>query len=380
VLEKTQAVDPVSSGSLIVWSKAMTESVRRRAFTLVELLVVITIIGILIALLLPAVQAAREAARRATCTNNLKQAGIALHNYHAALQSFPFRMGGTEQPWTYPGSNDSRLGGWVLLLSYIEQVPLSQKINSTQTYGGNTYPRGGPVPWQADYEPWWVQIPGLLCPSDDGGRKKAANGTGRTNYCFSAGDTIKNNGWAPGTPPVELRGIFGHNSGTRIGDIHDGTSNTIAISERVVGQQAQRIKGGIVLNRGTVDQDPSTCAATRGPNDLYDPSISTSELAAWSGLRWNDGNIPFTGFTTVLPPNSPSCKTGTWDGDWGIYSPTSYHPGGVLGLLADGAVRFISDNINAGLTTQAQVTVGPSPYGVWGALGSKSGDEPPKEY
>jgi len=358
----------------------MSGSASRRAFTLVELLVVITIIGILIALLLPAVQAAREAARRATCTNNLKQAGIALHNYHAALQSFPFRMGGTDKPWTYEGGNLSRINGWVLLLSYLEQAPLAQTIAGEQTYAGMTFPAGGPVPWYSTYEPWWVQIPGLLCPSDDGGRKKAANGLGRANYHFSAGDTINNNGWAYTFPPVEVRGIFGHNSGTRIGDIHDGTSNTIAISERVIGQQAQRIKGGIVLDMGTIDQDPSQCAATRGPNDLYDPSIPTSDLAAWTGIRWNDGNIPFNGFTTVLPPNSPSCKTARWDGDWGIYSPTSYHPGGVLGLLADGAVRFISDTINAGQATQKQVTAGPSPYGVWGALGSKSGGEPPGPY
>jgi prepilin-type N-terminal cleavage/methylation domain-containing protein len=345
----------------------MTGLARRRAFTLVELLVVITIIGILIALLLPAVQAAREAARRSTCTNNLKQLGIALHNYHAALQSFPFRMGGTSAGGCGP-SNCGRLSGWVLLLPYMEQVPLHQQITSRQ----GTYNAGGPEPWNGSYTPWQAQVPGLLCPSDDGGRKKAATGIGRTNYCFSVGDSINNNSGS-----TDPRGVFGYNSGTRIGDIHDGSSNTIALSERVVAQQAQRIKGGIAYSKGAVDKDPSTCASTRGANDLYN---SSEKVAAWGGLRWNDGTVPFSGFTTVLPPNSPSCVTGTWDGDWGIISPTSYHPGGVLGCLGDGAVRFISDNINTGNIAGAEITVGESQYGVWGALGSKNGGEAPKEY
>lgn len=348
----------------------------RGAFTLVELLVVITIIGILIALLLPAVQAAREAARRSQCMNNLKQAGIALHNYHTAVQSFPFRMGGTNfSGSTYQQSNCGRINGWVMLLPYLEQVPLSQTINSVQTYGGTTYPKGGPVPWEGPYEPWWTQVPGLLCPSDDGGRKKATNGIGRSNYSFSVGDTIYSN-----NSSTDPRGLFGYNSGTRIGDIIDGTSNTIAVSERVIGQQARRIRGGIAIARGNVHQNPTTCAATRGPNDLYDPSIADGDLAAWTGVRWNDGNIPFIGFTTVLPPNSPSCASGRWDGDWGIYSPTSNHPGGVLGLLADGSARFISDNIDTGNTAAQDMTVGPSPYGVWGALGSKNGGEPPGQF
>lgn len=97
-----------------------------------------------------------------------------------------------------------------------------------------------------------------------------------------------------------------------------------------------------------------------------------------AGLRWNDGNVGFTAVNTVLPPNSPSCQTGTWDGDDGTYPPTSFHPGGVNGLMTDGSVRFISETINAGATNSPAPTnaMGASPYGVWGAMGSRMGGEP----
>jgi prepilin-type processing-associated H-X9-DG protein len=96
-----------------------------------------------------------------------------------------------------------------------------------------------------------------------------------------------------------------------------------------------------------------------------------------AGLRWADGNVGFTAVNTVLPPNSPSCQTGTWDGDDGLYPPTSYHPGGVNGAMADGSVRFLSDNIDTGNLAAPAPTalMDSSPYGVWGALGSRMGGE-----
>jgi prepilin-type processing-associated H-X9-DG protein len=343
--------------------------------------VVITIIGILIALLLPAVQAAREAARRATCTNNLKQVGIALHNYHAALQCFPFRRCGTtfsgDTDWT---SQRDRLSGWVPLLPYMEQLPLYQKIWSKGTAGGNTLNPGGPAPWYTQFEPWATQVPGLLCPSDDGGRKKLpydpnsndwGNRCGRNNYVFSVGDMVYNNEGSQ-TP----RGIFGYRTGTRIGDIRDGSSNTIACSERVVGQDWRRIRGGIANNISGIETDASVCAKKLGSGGLYDTAAVTAGSAS-SGRRYADGLMTCVGFNTVLPPNSPSCHV-TSDGNWGIFPPTSYHPGGAMGLMADGAVRFISETIDAGNPAAGDgntLRVGESLFGVWGAMGSMAGGE-----
>jgi type II secretory pathway pseudopilin PulG len=331
--------------------------------------VVITIIGILIALLLPAVQAAREAARRATCTNQLKQIGIALHNYHAALSSFPFLRGGT-------ASNNYRRSGWISLLPYMEQLPLYQQISTVQ----GTVPAGGPDPGNTGYVPWQTQVPGLLCPSDDGGRKKAPAGIGRSNYAFCVGDTVAGLGSGGNNSNTDPRGIFGYNSGTRIADIRDGTSNTVAVSERVVGQDAMRIRGGIatsVTGLGGASGNPSLCAAKAGSGGLYASGTST---AAWTGIRWCDGYPAYSGFTTVLPPNAPSCSNSGADSDYGIFSASSYHPGGAIALLADGAVRFISETVNTGDLNKPEVVAGASNYGTWGALGSKSGSEPPGEY
>jgi prepilin-type processing-associated H-X9-DG protein len=99
-----------------------------------------------------------------------------------------------------------------------------------------------------------------------------------------------------------------------------------------------------------------------------------------SGAAWPNGNPFFSGFNTILPPNSPSCAPDAWGGHWGILPPTSRHPGGVHILMADGAVRFVSENINAGNPTLPIQSSGMSPYGVWGALGSKAGHEVISEF
>jgi prepilin-type N-terminal cleavage/methylation domain-containing protein len=283
----------------------MSRLLKRQAFTLVELLVVIAIIGILIALLLPAVQAAREAARRAQCSNNLKQAGLALHNYHSALRSFPFRQGGTignGDPY-YMGNND-RLSGWVLLLSYMEQTPLYEQITSSGTAEGNTIPPWGPAPWKYHYAPWRAQVPSLLCPSDPGGYAKAMDvseaAIGRTNYHFSSGDTVANLNSTSERP----RGIFGRRTGTRIADITDGTSNTIAVGERIVYQESKSVKGGTTYS---FSGSPIECAALPDSNGRFSDDVSVFGGNYGMGRRWNDGATLFGGFNTVLPPNSASC-------------------------------------------------------------------------
>ncbi|MCA8998569.1 MAG: DUF1559 domain-containing protein [Planctomycetaceae bacterium] len=351
---------------------------RRLAFTLIELLVVIAIIAILIALLLPAVQQAREAARRTQCKNSLKQLGIALHNYHDTFGMFAFGSSMTDGNCGAPLPR--RVSGFVPLLPYFDQAPLYNQISGDQF---------AQMPWDQNYQPYTTTISGLLCPSD----AKTADGgaIGKTNYMFCRGDSPwDHNQWA-GNGQRGLRGVFtgqgddhcraGDNGRqVRIAMITDGTSNTIAMSERIQAKGPSKYvrSGGTALNVG------NTMIQTNPADALnqIDPATNeyTGNVGYWAGTRWPDGAPAFTGCTTILGPNKGSFTQNAWDGEDGIYEPSSQHVGGVQALLADGAVRFISENIDTGNTSAAPVPTGPSPYGVWGSLGSISGNEPGTDF
>ena len=348
----------------------------KSGFTLIELLVVIAIIAILIALLLPAVQQAREAARRTQCKNNLKQLGLALHNYHDVYGKFCMGKGGTGWTANYSG-NWGRLSGLVPLLPYIEQANLYNNIQTAQTTGGlynGGWPAGGPEPWVDRYLPWRTQIPAFVCPSDGIVDQSWADGKstiGKTNYGFSAGDSI-----VRGQNNMNPRGMFGANRCFGIADAQDGSSNTIMMAELVRTQSLRDVLGGTAIVAGT-DANPQLCRQAVDPNDAAVFATGV-ELRGWAGDRWCDSNISMTGINTVLPPNSPRCAADGWDGRWGIYSSQSRHTGGVQVLLGDGSVRFVSENIDSGNQNAPDVDAnggGRSPYGVWGALGSRSGRE-----
>jgi prepilin-type N-terminal cleavage/methylation domain-containing protein/prepilin-type processing-associated H-X9-DG protein len=369
--------------------RPMSAHVRRRSvrlgFTLIELLVVIAIIAVLVALLLPAVQQAREAARRSQCKNQLKQLGVALHNYHDTYKIFPSASGGT----TGNSGNGDRLSGMVMLLPYIDQSPLWNSISGGLPQTGSifgtlqtAYPKMGPVPWNWDspvYPPWTVQVPLLRCPSDTyGGSQNYPYG--KTNYGFNYGDSYTSNTAAPfewWTP--EPRGLFYFHSKLGVADCNDGTSNTIAMGEMALAQDATSIFGNIAQNGG--GGPPSACMALMGPGKKYVASANPTDLR---GTDWADGGLQFSGITTILPPNSPSCMATGNNWDPAIVSATSRHTGGAHVLMADGAVRFVSDNISTGNLTLPDLATGkgvgavggPSPYGVWGALGSRNGGEP----
>lgn len=352
----------------------------RRGFTLVELLVVIAIIGILIALLLPAVQAAREAARRARCTNNLKQLATALHNYHDANKVFPFLKGGTEGP-DQNTSNQGHLSGFVSLLPYIEQRSLYDQISHPfdgDKDGTPEWPAWGPVPWNGNYLPFRTEVATIdvyLCPSDTNARRKDWP-IARRGYVMSVGDSIEgNNGWR------RNRGLFDQYRNRSFAQITDGSSNTVALSEAVTGMRDQRqIKGNFAGNITGMPQNAAYCLATLGPYGQYAPDVEVVDGYRYRGRRWSDGRPAFSAFTTVLPPNGPSCTHLMGEWEWGIYSPTSNHPGGVNVAMADGSVHFIRETIDTGNLAQAeawhQQRRRDSPFGVWGALGTIEGGEP----
>ncbi len=357
----------------------------RSAFTLIELLVVIAIIAVLVAILLPAVQQAREAARRSTCKNNLKQYGIALHNYHDTFNLLP------------PGANLSdagtlsrRYNANVSLLPYIEQGALYDMIVAGGTgasmNGTTNYAPYGGNPWDTNYRPFNQQVSLFLCPSDP--ESSQSPELADTNYAFSRGDSIQNNNRWAGNLGHGLRGMFtsigdGGNDGTygrcvKFRDVQDGLSNTIAMAERLKAQaNSDNIKDGAApMGFGDVFRNnPSLIYGQVDSNG----KIIGSVLRA-GGTRWADGAPAYTGCTTTLGPNSPNALNSTSDQADGVFDPSSRHAGGVQVLMGDGAVRFVSENIHTGNTTVGSPLSGTSPYGVWGALGSISGGEVVSEF
>jgi prepilin-type N-terminal cleavage/methylation domain-containing protein/prepilin-type processing-associated H-X9-DG protein len=357
---------------------------RRRGFTLVELLVVIAIIGILVGLLLPAVQSAREAARRMQCTNNLKQLALALHNYHDAYKTFPPNSVGTTQPAGNWGSGNWKLQNgnrksWIAnSLPFFDQTALYDLIDG----GGidsneDTVPtgRGGAHPLWWGYYPYTTKINSALCPSDGRGIRSDETSTAKLNYMASLGDSIRDNHNLRNN-----RGMFSHIKGHSIRDAKDGTSNTAFLSESTIqtawgGPACNTLHGCYTIVSG-LDNNPSACLATRGPNATVIGNFPTSHQRRGQSLY--AGYAQMSGFTTVLPPNSPQCANGRGEWQWGIYPPDSFHPGGVNLAMADGSLRFISNSIevaDVSLPGPSVSNLKGSVYGVWGALGTKDGAE-----
>jgi prepilin-type N-terminal cleavage/methylation domain-containing protein/prepilin-type processing-associated H-X9-DG protein len=373
-------------------------------FTLIELLVVIAIIAVLIALLLPAVQSAREAARRAQCINNIKQLGLALHNYLTATDSIPEIY--PQHPWPYslsgytgiPGSASTTWGLWSpqsKLLPYLEQTPLYNALNFAMLNRWTDF---------ANHSFAGVRIASFLCPSSplpQGGVQcdNLVPNPGN-NYFGSVGASLAFQAY-DGSPPNGLFFVGSDRSFTigkgswiqpspaySIRDIQDGTSNTIAFGEWRTGDFNCTLLSipQDVINAATLTPStqwpggpytfPNTAQAVRNfqgwLNNCAAAAPSTiTQSPQWKynmsslGKDWDQGMFGYTLGNTLLAPNPPypNCRTCTWFGDWDcpeLMGLSSFHPGGANVSFADGSVRFIKSS------TAMQV--------MW-SLGSRNGGE-----
>jgi len=301
---------------------------------------------------------------------------LALHNYADVNKKFPAGSGGTGTG--NPIGNNNRINAMVGLLPFVEESALYNRIYSTNTFGTTNYNPGGPAPWDANYDLWGsqFQVKGMNCPSDSpvgdprGGRW--ANGAGATtSYSFCHGDHqtgVKDQG------AYQRRGMFGTRSYVGFQMLTDGTSNTMAISERCFPKGARSLFGHTVESLTGITATPSLCwTQVDRVSRQFLPAATVSGYAT-GGTRAYDGMPIYTGFNAILPPNSPSCLTGNINAT-GVMSAQSWHAGGVNCVFGDGSVRFITESIDAGNSGVPEMLSGPSPYGVWGALATINGGE-----
>jgi prepilin-type N-terminal cleavage/methylation domain-containing protein/prepilin-type processing-associated H-X9-DG protein len=315
---------------------------RRRGFTLIELLVVIAIIAILIALLLPAVQQARESARRTQCRNNLKQLGLALHNYHDNYRGLPMAKNTTSStaPTNFPAQ--------ARILPFLDQSPVFNQINwnAKSTDPTNALALA-------------MNLPVFRCASDTDTMQAVAGG--RNNYYTNYGTVIGNS--LPGTTVGSTNygmpmpdGVMFQDSCIGLGDIIDGTSNTAMMAERCLGDGSNGIS-----TRKTDTFQPGVYPADANEALVMCRATNVSDLTRQGksngGVPWLSPDHTTTYYYHVLPPNDLSC----------MYPPSristtanSRHTGGVQILLCDGSVRFVSENID---------------LKVWRALGTRNGGE-----
>ena len=330
---------------------------RSRAFTLIELLVVIAIIAVLIALLLPAVQAARGAARRMQCVNNLKQLGLAMHNYESSNSCLPPQMvlsfnatGGIA--WKSIWGASSRITPYLELGAIYNAINYNNKVTDPTNATAVS-----------------VQIKPFLCPSEINAQPfTATNATtgivtsfGLSNYAWNSGTWYTFGGSSITTP---TQGAIGTNIGRTFASIRDGLSNTILGAEvktyLPVYHDCSSIPGGAptgpmaypdvatVLASVAASASGAGCKLAAGSNGL----------PGGGHTRWCNGNSFYDGFTTALPPNTRSLAgTPALDSDmtsededdggptYSAVTSRSYHPGGVNALFADGSVKFIKNTI-----------------------------------
>jgi prepilin-type N-terminal cleavage/methylation domain-containing protein/prepilin-type processing-associated H-X9-DG protein len=336
---------------------------RRSAFTLIELLVVIAIIAILIGLLLPAVQKVREAGARLQCQNNLKQIGLALHNYHDVNKQFPYGKGPS-----YPG--EQAYARWSVhsqILPYMEQDNLYKSINfshapSTPGMQGAT---GFMPPYSnANLAQSEALVKMFICPSDPAGANggQSGNWPGQNNYVGNLGTQYlcDLSEQFPSTMDTSAtaNGVLYYLSHVRITDITDGTSNTALFSEKLRGRGVPNPKTDMFImpNQSSLAATYQTCMGLN--------TATATPLTSWQGASWVMGEMCCTTYNHVSPPNTTTCAGVPFPGNMANMAmqvpPSSGHTNGVNLLLCDGSVHFITNGID---------------LATWRGLGSRNGGE-----
>ncbi len=345
-------------------------------FTLVELLVVLTVIGILTGLLLSGVQVVRESARRTACSNNLKQIGLALGGYSSARQVFPTHVTGPALP-----GNRGGLSSWhVAVLPYLEQQGLYKSIDHYANMSDNVSSNGPFLIGAAhpNAAAAAAPVPEFLCPSDDFSPTDVM-GTARPAGCNYMG----NIGWPPNCTGLDGRravaaqsnGLFGlwnpsnpaawHSRRVGPKDCRDGLSHTVAVAERLIttikspaatvgaDERLQWYCGSSLFAKRSVDRFYKLCANASGADGNYAMYMGRAWISGWTLA----GNV----YMQIMPPNTHNCHFDGGEQHGGVtIAPSSRHPGGVNVLFGDGHVTFIDNEIEPA---------------VWWAAGSRDGGE-----
>lgn len=336
----------------------------RTGFTLIELLVVIAIIAVLVALLLPAVQQAREAARRAQCKNNLKQFGVAMHSYHEQFGLFPKGSFNPRSAVASSGEFD-----WRNHSAHVMLLPFMDLETAYSGYNFNNFSAWGGPHNEAYCQT--IKPAGFRCPSDTG----LAGAFPGNNYVFSEGSNVGYQGDGFTLAITSQDGIVNMQKAVATRDVTDGTSNVIMASEQVIAGGGGAIDNLAKIKQAVGGFNTGALAAQRPSKAQVDTVgaaclASTGAVSSYTGNWWQVGLHGSTLFNTLLTPNSqwPNCTAHcggcALDGA-GMYAARSRHEGGVHILLADGAVRFASDNID---------------FQTWQDLGSRMDGTPIGDY
>lgn len=327
--------------------KTQQQNETRFGFTLIELLVVIAIIAILIALLLPAVQQAREAARRSSCKNNLKQIGIALHNFHDTYNRFPPGASNNRQPF---GKRTSHQWGasWMIYIGPGLEITAANEWPYNRQYNDNSNTAGSRGPRRLVGDTAGTpQFAVLKCPSASLTRTRSVSTPHSmiADYVAIAGhinnwNGVNTNNAASNTPygPAARNGMLSHNSQTRFRDITDGSTNTMMVSE--VGAWIRRTNGAKYDYRGGVQHGFAMgCAGNNNVSEVL-PNNGNARVFNTTTLRYP---INFT--INFGPANSRGISQNHGNNNM----LRSEHTGGVQALFGDGSVHFLSENINGAL-------------------------------